>query len=731
MTIRILVVDDDRDLLNLIENFLSTGNPDFSITLSESAQNAIQLLEESDYDAVVCDYHLGTGMMTGLELLEWLRESGSNISFVMFTGRSREEVAIRALNLGANFYLRKDDDDFNSLFTELAHDIRSAVEIKRVEDQLRESEARFRNLYESSLDGIVATDLEGIITQYNKTFADLLGYGPDDLIGTTYRDLSPKAWHKLEEQVGAEVQSIGYSRLFEQELITSDASQIPVAVTSWRMENEKQESVGSWSIIRDISSRRLAEEAVRESEEKFRTVFEDSPNAIALFDSNGSLIDANRACLDIFGVASLQKIIGYNIFDDPDFPNESKEKLRIGQNLSIDVNYDFSLVQERRLYETSRADNVKFRVIASPFGILKDGKVMGYSMQIFPKGEREFSISTMTQTLQTLSSFFHNTPVALAFYRIESIDDNGYKFIIMDVNQTFENVLSIERDSLIGKELSGSLGELGKDMKITEIIQNVVSSDESVAEEFYLQSLNKWISLTVYQPLPGIIASAIVDITEGVRVYQELQNQKEELSEFAHHMRHDIANYILKLRGLLELLKRNPSDELFSRLNKLLTEMKALIDHSVVLADAGLIVEKGDIVDLDIESKIIADGYVSDSIVYYQDKLPSVRADRTKLVQVLQNLLENATVHGKPSSLEIRRNDTMNGVQLLIINDGMQIPRETRIHIFERGFTTRAGNRGLGLTLVKKIINAHGWEIDLVESAKTTFVITIPLADIV
>jgi len=159
--------------------------------------------------------------------------------------------------------------------------------------------------------------------------------------------------------------------------------------------------------------------------------------------------------------------------------------------------------------------------------------------------------------------------------------------------------------------------------------------------------------------------------------------------------------------------------------------MKALIDHSVVLADAGLIVEKGDIVDLDIESKIIADGYVSDSIVYYQDKLPSVRADRTKLVQVLQNLLENATVHGKPSSLEIRRNDTMNGVQLLIINDGMQIPRETRIHIFERGFTTRAGNRGLGLTLVKKIINAHGWEIDLVESAKTTFVITIPLADIV
>ncbi|TFG31275.1 response regulator [Candidatus Thorarchaeota archaeon] len=136
MKIRILVIDDDEDLLFLAEKFLTKQDDRFELVSANTDQEALQILEEEKFDAIVCDHYLGPHGMTGLDLLEWIRDSHPNIPFIIFTGRSQESVAIRALNLGADFYLKKGSQDIKELFSQIALRIRTEVESRRTEEAL-------------------------------------------------------------------------------------------------------------------------------------------------------------------------------------------------------------------------------------------------------------------------------------------------------------------------------------------------------------------------------------------------------------------------------------------------------------------------------------------------------------------------------------------------------------------------------------------------------------------
>ncbi|MFW9768625.1 MAG: response regulator, partial [Candidatus Thorarchaeota archaeon] len=125
MKIRVLVIDDDEDLLFLAGKFLKREDERFELVSALTDQEALRRIEEEEFDAIVCDHFLGQDSMTGLELLEWVREFNSSIPFIIFTGRSQEAVAIRALNLGADYYLKKGTEEFRNLFAQLADRIKT------------------------------------------------------------------------------------------------------------------------------------------------------------------------------------------------------------------------------------------------------------------------------------------------------------------------------------------------------------------------------------------------------------------------------------------------------------------------------------------------------------------------------------------------------------------------------------------------------------------------------
>ncbi|MFQ5979069.1 MAG: ATP-binding protein [Candidatus Heimdallarchaeota archaeon] len=151
-----------------------------------------------------------------------------------------------------------------------------------------------------------------------------------------------------------------------------------------------------------------------------------------------------------------------------------------------------------------------------------------------------------------------------------------------------------------------------------------------------------------------------------------------------------------------------------------------MLRRFVELADAGLILEKSDEVDLTDLVKTVSQSTIPEDITFEIDQLPVVRCDRLKAGQTFQNLFENALTHGKPRKIEVRMQTIEDSTRILIANDGAQIPHENRSKIFNRRFTTKKGGSGLGLAIVQKLVRGHGWKISLADTPETSFMIQIP-----
>ncbi|NHJ84890.1 MAG: PAS domain S-box protein [Asgard group archaeon] len=132
VTIKILLVDDEENLLEVSKVYLERINDKVHITTADSALTALGILEKEPFDIIISDYQMPK--MDGLQFLSKLRSDGNDIPFIIFTGKGREEVVIQALNLGADFYLQKGGEAV-SQFHELINLIDKLYEKKQTELQ--------------------------------------------------------------------------------------------------------------------------------------------------------------------------------------------------------------------------------------------------------------------------------------------------------------------------------------------------------------------------------------------------------------------------------------------------------------------------------------------------------------------------------------------------------------------------------------------------------------------
>ena len=141
-------MDDDESMLELVAMFVARSG-DFKIDTAASAKEALARMGERHYDVVVCDYQMPE--MTGIDLLSVLRNQGNNVPFVIFTGKGREDVAIDALNRGADFYLQKSGDT-RAMFAELANMITQSVMRRSAEQECKRVERMFHMLADNTHD---------------------------------------------------------------------------------------------------------------------------------------------------------------------------------------------------------------------------------------------------------------------------------------------------------------------------------------------------------------------------------------------------------------------------------------------------------------------------------------------------------------------------------------------------------------------------------------------------
>jgi len=132
----ILYVDDEEALLEIGRIFLERAGG-IAVDITANPHEALRMILAGRYDAVVTDYQMPE--MDGIELLKQVRKAGLQVPFIIFTGKGREEVAIEALNNGADFYLQKGGNP-KIQFAELANAVRQLAGRKRAESAVRKSE---------------------------------------------------------------------------------------------------------------------------------------------------------------------------------------------------------------------------------------------------------------------------------------------------------------------------------------------------------------------------------------------------------------------------------------------------------------------------------------------------------------------------------------------------------------------------------------------------------------
>lgn len=229
----------------------------------------------------------------------------------------------------------------------------------------------------------------------NDRFCQLSGYDKDDLI------LKLNRWHHLvhpseKEHLQRVLESniAGTTGFFDEEhrIRHRDGGWIWVLNRGRIMErNLDGMPLRIAGTIMDISERKKHEHAIRDSEARFRRIFEESPIGVELYSSDGRLRQVNKACREMFGVKDTQDIIGFNAYNDPNFVPAFIDAVKEGQSPRFEIAYDFDLIRKLDVYQTSKTGISYFDVLVSAIGDINKERGQEYLIHVQDITERKVS----------------------------------------------------------------------------------------------------------------------------------------------------------------------------------------------------------------------------------------------------------------------------------------------------------------------------------------------------
>jgi len=429
--ISVLLIDDDAMILDVTSLYLQREG-EFSVTTCEGASAALDILESRSFDTIISDYEMPG--MDGIEFLKIVRARGDTSPFIIFTGRGREDVVIEALNNGANFYLQKGGDP-KIQFAELKNMIRQAVQNPRAEAALRMSEARYRAVVESQTELISRFLPDGTQVFVNEAFCRYYNKKPTDLIGKHFfsniqqedkylleehfRNLTPEnPVGSIEHRVVLESGEVRWQQWVDRAIFSGDNVLI------------EYQSVG-----RDTTDRKRAEEGLRDSENKFKVLSEQSPIGIYIL-LDGRFMYVNPRFAEIFGYTVEEISAGMSLLQII----HPEDQDCVGKKLSergIDSNgvYEFKGVRKDGRIITAE-------VHGSVTTIGGARVIVGTILDISERKQIEIALKEKVNYVQALMDAIP----APGFYR----DTHG---IYHDCNRAFEELTGRSREEIIGKEI--------------------------------------------------------------------------------------------------------------------------------------------------------------------------------------------------------------------------------------------------------------------------------------
>jgi PAS domain S-box-containing protein len=307
---------------------------------------------------------------------------------------------------------------------------------KCAEEKIRASEERYRCIFENSAVAIMLTDKNENIISWNKYTETLLGYEKDELKNKPVKMLYPtNEWEKIRAE---NIRQKGMKHHLETKMYRKNGELTDVDISLSVLKDEKDSVTGSIGVIKDITERKKAERQIRESEEKFRGLFDFSTDGMLILDSRGEIIDVNSQTLKFFGLAK-EKMIGNNLLNMRILtPKSNSIVVNQFQNLL------FNKIAPSKETEVIDKDGKIVDVELTSFFLLKkQNEVNNFVLLIRDIRDRKQAEIKLSREHSFLQTLMNSSPDSIYF------KDDQNRFI--KVNKTKAAHSNVKTEDMIGK----------------------------------------------------------------------------------------------------------------------------------------------------------------------------------------------------------------------------------------------------------------------------------------
>jgi PAS domain S-box-containing protein len=761
--LRLLSVEDSEADYRLVERHLRQQGIEIRPFRVDNSQALAAALDGEAWDIVLSDYSLPGEQFR--DLLAMIRGRAPGVPVILVSGSVGEEAAVELLKSGVWDFVLK--DNLTRLVPVIERSLHEAEEQKArlaAEQALRESEARFRALVETTFDWTWEVDGHGRYTYASPKVRDLLGYAPEEVVGKTPFDFMPADEARRVGEIFAAVAVRGLpfnaleniNRHKDGRLIVLETSAMPVL-------GPAGELLGYRGNDRDITERRLAETGLRESEEKYRRLVEGLKDEYFFYqhDMNGVFTYLSASVEPILGY-SPDEFLGHYEAVLSDDPINIKAREHTEASLR-------GIPQPLYEVEVRHRDGSRRRLEVLETPLVSDGLVIAVDGVAHDITKRK----RIEEQVRQLSMAVEQSPVSIV---ITDLAAN-----IQYINPAFSQVSGYTLAEVVGqnprvlqsgqtppetyRDLWGTLqrGEVwrgefynrhkdGHDYVELATVSPFRQPDGTITHYLAIKediTERKRIEAELAQHrhnLEGLVASRTAELEEARREAERLARVK---SEFLANMSHEIRTPLNAVLGLAQVGLRESagrqSARTFQRVldsgQLLLGLINDILDYSKIeagkLAVERVPVRLDQVIDQAVD--LIAEQARAKGLTFKLERTadlpPACLGDPLRLAQILVNLLSNAVKFTERG--EIWLVVAAEGDRLLIrVGDsGIGMAAEQLgllFKAFEQGdgsITRKYGGTGLGLAITHRLVGLMGGEIR-VESRSgvgSTFEVRLPL----
>ncbi|HEY5040120.1 MAG TPA: PAS domain S-box protein, partial [bacterium] len=606
---------------------------------------------------------------------------------------------------------------------------------KKAERAIRESEEKFRKIFEDTSLGMSLVDRNFRFTHVNQAFCDLLGYTREEMIQISFKEITHPDDLPRNVAFSEDVKSGKGFQMQKRYLHKNDAVVwVNLTVTSFL--DAQGELLYSLGMVENITEQKQSQEALQKSEAALKAVFNSGSQMVVLIGKDGRILDFNKnAEIQIEKVINLKFERG-KLFNDyllPQFKRVVQERLdRVLKGEFITV--------ERPIRETDGIEHW-FELAFNPV-FDSQGLIAGVCLAAMPIDERRKVQEALQESEERYRRLVESSPEALLVHgegRIIYMNPSGIKLLgasrleeltgksVLDIVHPHYRELVIARLRKLDQE--GGLNE--------SLEQKFVRLDGQVIDVEV-----KGIPF-VYQGKPAGLA-LIRDITERKKAqatvlrYERLAGIGQVIAGIAHDIRNPLAVLSAMTQNIKERFGVSGSQSkeiemIISQTERLKHFMNDILDYSKGLSLTKERIKPKYLLEQSlrlVKAQIGVDYEKIEVKWNSKEPLPDFSGDHDRLEQVLLNLLLNAyQAMEQGGTLTLILESQPGWMILKVEDDGPGIREADLTHLFEPFFTTKKHGSGLGLSLSQKIVEAHGGRIEVQKIVPhgTQFTLYLPL----